>query len=162
MFYDVMVGAVSKGVNKPTLLFLNLAILCLWMTLAGTLYFAATSTDSSVTWLAPHAAIMLGLCSVLGLLINWFILSTGVTSSEEQEKTMLGADPEETIEDEQVEQIGADLTPELREQLENLPLQSNLDFGIAGATDFDTAGLAIQPMSGTPLGLDKALKDKDK
>lgn len=152
MLYDVMIGAVAKGVNKPTLLFLNLAVLCLWFTLAATLYFSATSTDPSVSWLAPHAAIMLGLCTVLGLLINWFVLNTGVTTTEEQEQGMLSTDsPEE--EGEPTQQIGADLPPDLQEQLENLPLQSNLDLSIAGAGEFDTGGLAIQPISSTPLGM---------
>jgi hypothetical protein len=160
MLYDVMIGAVSQGVNKPTLLFLNLCMLCLWCTLAALFYISASSNDDSVSWLAPHAAILLGICSVLALLINWFVLSTGVTSSEEQEKTMMGADGNK---DEPVAQIGEDLPPDLRERLENLPLQSNLDFSIAGATEFDTANLAIQPMSGTPLGMDPLrdpLKDK--
>lgn len=156
MLYDVLIGAVSKGVNKPTLLFLNVAILCLWCTLAALLYFSAMSQDESVSWLAPHAAIMLGLCTILSLLINWFVFSTGVTSSEEQEKTMLGAEEP----NEPPPQIGEDLPPELREQLENLPLQSNLDLSIAGATEFDTGSLAIQPMSSTPIGVDP-LKSKD-
>lgn len=158
MLYDVMVGAVATGVNKPTLLFLNLAVLCLWCTLAATLYFSATSTDPSMTWLAPHAAIMLGLCTVLGLLINWFILNTGVTTTEDQQKDILGSSTA-TEGDEPVQQIGADLAPDLREQLENLPLQSNLDLSIAGAGEFDTGGLAIQPIGSTPLGMDP-LKNK--
>jgi hypothetical protein len=160
MFYDVLIGAVSHGVNKPTLLFLNLCIFCLWCTLASLLYFSATSNDDTVSWLAPHAAILLGMCSILALLINWFVLNTGITSSEEQEKSMRVA---EGNEDELVPWIGEDLPPDLREQLENLPLQSKLDFSIAGATEFDTASLAIQPMSGTPLGTDPLrdpLKDK--
>jgi hypothetical protein len=157
MLYDVLIGAVSKGVNKPTLLFLNLAILALWCTLAASLYFSASSSDPSVSWLAPHAAVMLGLCSVLALLINWFILNTGVTTSEEQEKTMLGADT--AGEDHKRPSIGEDLPPDLREQLENLPLQSNLDLSIAGAADFDSSNLLIQPMKGTPLGMEP-MKDK--
>jgi hypothetical protein len=155
MIYDVLIGAISSGVNKPTWLLLNLALAFLWLTLAVSLYFAATSTDPAVTWLTPHAAVMLGLCTFLAVLVNWFVANTGLTSRDEQERSLASKVEEEPhpVDGEE------NLDPELREKLKTLPLQSDLDFGIKGVGEFDTQSLAIQPLQSSSLGID-GTKDK--
>lgn len=157
MLYDVALGAITKGVNKPTWVVINVAVLLLWLTLAGLLYLSFT--NSELAWLVPHSAAMLGLCTILGALVNWFIASQGLTSAEEQEQSLIMS--QEDPDQEAVEGQHSDLDEETREKLRNLPLQSDIDIGISGAGGFDTSGLAIQTMSGSDIfAVDPKNKDK--
>lgn len=156
MLYDVALGAITKGVNKPTWLVINVAVVCLWFTLAGLLY--ASFNQADLAWLIPHAAAMLGLCTILGALVNWFIASMGLTTAEEQEKSLMLSQPEGTEQDDEDD----DLDEETREKLRNLPLQSDIDVGIAGASGFDTSNLAIQNIQGSDILGNVLLHNKDK
>lgn len=157
MLYDVALGAITQGVNRPTWLVINAAVFFLWLTLAGLLYLSFTNAE--LAWLAPHAGAMLGLCTILGALLNWFIASIGLTSAEEQEKSLIAQDETDEA---GFDKENNDLDEETREKLRNLPLHSDIDVGISGASGFDTSNLAIQSMPGSEIWSNTSLQSKDK
>lgn len=149
MLYDIAVGAVSKGVNQPTFVALNVVVCALWILLAVLLFNAAT-TDG-MQRVAPHFAVMLGLCTVLAVLLNWYIANAGIVGVAEQEKELAGgaAAPAHPVDT-------AGLDEETARKLKELPLTSKIDVGVPGAGGFDTSGLAIQNLPGTTLyGVEK-------
>ena len=157
MLQEVLVGAITSGVNKPTLLLLNVAVGALWLTLAFSLYATATSQD--LRPLALHFAVMLGLCSCMALLLNWFIANAGLTSVETQQEELQqrqeGVSEDETDDEEAAEKA---------EQLRQLPLQSNIDIALAGVGSFDTSSLQVQPLAQSSflaMSSDDALKVKE-
>eukprot|EP00892_Ulva_mutabilis_P009576 jgi/Ulvmu1/6991/UM033_0049.1 len=157
MFYDVAIGAITKGVNRPTWFVINAAIFFLWVVLAGLLIMSLQ--DSELAWLAPHVGVMLCLCTVLGAMVNWFIASTGLTTAEEQEQSLMVTEDESETDTFNAQHD--DLDEETREKLRNLPLQSNIDVGISGSTGFDTSDLAIKPMPASDIFVAEG-KSKDK
>ena len=145
MLYDIAVGAITTGVNHPTFLALNVVIGLLWLTLVYMLYH--TATTEHLKPLAPHFALMLGICTCLSLLINWYIASVGLTATEDQKAELVsGKDGEGHAVDNAQE-----LDPEIAERLRMLPLHSEIDLSLQNAGKFDTSGLAIQPLQGTDL-----------
>lgn len=147
MLYDVALGAITKGVNRPTWLVINAAVFFLWLTLAGLLYLSFSNAE--LAWLVPHAGAMLGLCTILGALVNWFIASMGLTTAEDQEKSLM--EPQNDTDQADFDDPNDDLDEETREKLRNLPLQSDIDVGISGASGFDTSNLAIQSIQGSDI-----------
>lgn len=147
MLYDVALGAITQGVNRPTWLVINAAVFFLWLTLAGLLYLSFSNLE--LAWLVPHAGVMLGLCTILGALVNWFIASMGLTTAEDQEKSLM--DSQNDTEQADFDDQNDALDEEMRERLRNLPLQSEIDVGIAGASGFDTSELAIQSIQGSDI-----------
>jgi hypothetical protein len=150
MLYDVAIGAITNGINQPTLLALNVVIGLLWTSLAFLLFHSATT--EGLQFIAPHFAVMLGLCTFVGLLINWYIANVGLTDTAEQEASLTKEQSRA------VDNADGTLDAETCEELRHLPLQSNIDMSLKGAGDFDTAGLLIQPIAGTNM----FTSDKDK
>ena len=143
MFTDVIIGAITKGVNTPTFAVVNAVLFLLWLVIAYMLFVGVTNAD--YFWLAPHAGFMLAFCTLLWITLVWFISQTGLTSTEEQQAELNG--PETDMED-----------PLLEEKLKALPLQSQMD--VFGSTDFgfDSSSLQVQNIPSTLINLDT--KDK--
>ena len=145
MLLDVAIGAVTAGINQPTFVALNIVIGLLWLVIAYMLYHAATT--EALKPMAPHFALMLGICTCLIMLVNWYIANVGLTSTEEQ-KQSLADSGQAAADDERDEQ---ELDPDLAEKLRRLPPTSNIDLTLQDAGRFDTSSLAIQPLPPSDL-----------
>lgn len=145
MLYDVAIGAISTGVNQSTFFALNGVVFVLWLLLAYLLY--ATATSEPYGWLAPHCAAMLGLCTCLAGVLNWYIVTVGLTTVEQQEASLVGADGDASGAIDDAHAMDA----ELAERLRNLPLQSDIDLALHDAGKFDTSTLQIQNLPSTSL-----------
>lgn len=76
---SIILGAVSRGVNKPTVIFVNVS-LCLGIALLlGSLSSGVLPNDLTV-----HLSVLLSLMTGLILSFNWVIAQTGVESIENQ------------------------------------------------------------------------------
>lgn len=117
MLYDLCVGAITSGVNKPTLLLLNAALALLWMSLAYLVFH--TATTSGLSDLTPHFGLLLSCCTFLWILINWFVSNVGVVGAQEQQAQLDGSAAAAVDE---IETLDA----ETQEKLRHLPLQSNI------------------------------------
>jgi hypothetical protein len=157
MLQDIAIGAISKGVNHATFLTLNAVVACLWLLLASLLVHACFTED--LKHLAPHLAVMLGLCTCLGLVLNWVIANVGLRDVAAQEQEVMGDSFSKCCEslDSGNHGVSQDesLDEETARKLKELPLTSKLDLGLQEIGSFDTSGLAIQPISGTGLVFEK-------
>jgi len=141
MMSDLLVGALTRGVNAPTFLALNGVLLCLWSVIAYMFYIGLSRP--AYAWLAPHAGLMLALCTLLWTVVVWFITQTGLTpTAQQQAEFEAGTEPDPDTEE------------ELLEKLRALPSQSDLK--VFGGTHFgfDTSALKIQNTPSTVLQLD--------
>jgi hypothetical protein len=168
MLQDIAIGAISKGVNHATFIALNAIVAALWLLLS--LFLVYTSSTDELKHLAPHLAVMLGLCTCLGFTLNWYIANFGLRDVAVQEQEVLGIsgrgnykeslDADGSVNPQRARQPineNGDLDEETARRLKELPLTSDLDLGFATVAGFDTSGLAIQPISSTDL-----LTEKDK
>lgn len=83
---DIANGAITQGVNQPTLLVLNG---CLGLTVLSLVLLLLVSINSAPA-LAPHAAVLLVLALALWVAINLFIGSVGLVSAEDQQRELHG------------------------------------------------------------------------
>lgn len=104
MIYDIVIGALSGGVNFSTLALLNIVLA---LTFGSLLLLAWNSTVHNPA-LLPHVAILLVLALGLTISINWFVSNIGLADPNQQKKELFGnqegstAEPisEEKVEDE--------------------------------------------------------------
>mmetsp|Transcript_18002 Transcript_18002/g.54186 ORF Transcript_18002/g.54186 Transcript_18002/m.54186 type:complete len:123 (+) Transcript_18002:78-446(+) len=84
---DVAYGALTPGINVPTVAVLNVALLgCI-----GCLLFLLIGAVSSSSWLIPHAAFLLLLAVGLLISINWFVYQLGTVSPAEQQRQLFSS-----------------------------------------------------------------------
>jgi hypothetical protein len=83
---DVVFGAVSKGVNQPTFVVLNVCLFLAVLSLA-LLLLASISSNPALT---PHVAFLLFLAIGLWAAIVWFVSNIGLTDPQEQRKELFG------------------------------------------------------------------------
>jgi protein-S-isoprenylcysteine O-methyltransferase Ste14 len=83
---DVLVGAITSGVNKPTLIFVNVACLAVVLSLLGLLVASWTTRPHLVI----HVGFLLFLATGLWALLNWFINMVGTVDVEQQNKELFG------------------------------------------------------------------------
>jgi energy-converting hydrogenase Eha subunit E len=81
---EILVGALGSGVNQPTLVFLNVALMSVVMSLVF-LLFATWNTKPDL-W--PHVAFLLVLACGLWGLMNWFILNVGTVDAKTQRQEL--------------------------------------------------------------------------
>ncbi|CAK0761839.1 hypothetical protein CVIRNUC_002899 [Coccomyxa viridis] len=86
MIEDILYGALTNGVNKPTVLALNAALIGCILSLAALLVLSINGVPS----LVPHVGFLLFLAIGLLFLINWFISQVGTVEPKEQRKTLFG------------------------------------------------------------------------
>lgn len=82
----IIYGALSKGVNGPTMGFLNVIMALAVLTLLALLGLSVANNPP----LVPHVCFLLFLAVGLWVLINWFVANLGLTDSEEQRREVLG------------------------------------------------------------------------
>ncbi|BDA42168.1 hypothetical protein COCOBI_03-0530 [Coccomyxa sp. Obi] len=83
---DVLYGALTSGVNKPTVLLLNLALIGCILSLGALLALSINGAPA----LVPHVAFLLFLAIGLFFLINWFLTQIGTVDSAQQRKELFG------------------------------------------------------------------------
>ncbi|KAL6785200.1 hypothetical protein ACKKBG_A02855 [Auxenochlorella protothecoides x Auxenochlorella symbiontica] len=83
---DVLLGALSDGVNKPTLILLNVVLTACALTLLGLLYAVGGSSPDLLLHLGAVLLLAVGLTAS----INWLVIQTGTTAVEEQRKAIFG------------------------------------------------------------------------
>ncbi|CAD7702571.1 unnamed protein product [Ostreobium quekettii] len=81
---DIVFGALTSGVNKPTFVCLNIVLLLCVVTLGATLLLSI----AAYPFLVPHLAFLLMLALGLWALIIWFVCNLGMTTSEQQRKEL--------------------------------------------------------------------------
>lgn len=81
---DVAYGALTPGINAPTVAVLNVALVgCI-----GCLTYLLVNAVVISSWLVPHAAFLLVLAIGLWISVNWFVFQLGTVSPEEQQKQL--------------------------------------------------------------------------
>jgi hypothetical protein len=101
---DVAFGAISKGVNQPTFVVLNICLLLAVLSLAF-LLFASIATNPA---LVPHVAFLLFLAIGLWGAIVWFIGNIGLTDAQEQRKELFGEEGQQREQGEQEQEEPSD------------------------------------------------------
>ncbi|KAK9826485.1 hypothetical protein WJX81_004036 [Elliptochloris bilobata] len=84
---DVFVGALAPGVNAPTVLLLNAALVGCIASLGTLLVLALQGAPA----LVPHVAFLLALAAGLLLLINWFLGQVGTVDARKQRQHLFGS-----------------------------------------------------------------------
>jgi hypothetical protein len=83
---EILVGALASGINQPTVVCLNVALLSVVLSL-GFLLFSTWNTNPGL-W--PHVAFLLFLACGLWILMNWFILNVGTVDADQQREELFG------------------------------------------------------------------------
>jgi hypothetical protein len=86
-FSDVVVGALTPGLNHPTIVLLNIVISLVFCTLLYLLHYSVTRSPP----LTPHIIALLCLCLGLWASVNWVAANIGLVDAQEQQKQLLGA-----------------------------------------------------------------------
>ncbi|KAL6759581.1 hypothetical protein V8C86DRAFT_2571488 [Haematococcus lacustris] len=89
---DLLVGAITAGVNLPTHICINVVLACAFASLL--LLLVASLILPGSAWLAPHVVVLLVLATGLWVSINWYISNIGIVSPEEQQQQLLGSGPQ--------------------------------------------------------------------
>lgn len=89
-FSDVLVGALTSGVNKPTYVLLNIISAA---TFASVLLWLVLSIHSNPA-LVPHLAFMLFLAGGLWISTNFFVNNIGLVDAQEQHEQLFGSNKE--------------------------------------------------------------------
>jgi hypothetical protein len=77
---DLVVGALSNGVNPSTLVLLNVVLVGVF----GSLLLLLGSSISNNPALLPHVVVLLLLAVGLTVSINWFVLNIGLVNPKDQ------------------------------------------------------------------------------
>ncbi|CAL8468145.1 g7684 [Coccomyxa elongata] len=83
---DVLYGALTSGVNKPTVLLLNVALIGCIFSLGALLALSINGAPA----LVPHVAFLLFLAIGLFFLINWFLTQVGTVDTAQQRNELFG------------------------------------------------------------------------
>ena len=82
---DVVVGALTPGLNHPTIVLLNIVIGLVFLTLLYLLHYSVTRSPP----LTPHFIALLCLCLGLWASVNWVAANIGLVDAQEQQKQLL-------------------------------------------------------------------------
>ncbi|KAK2079955.1 hypothetical protein QBZ16_002350 [Prototheca wickerhamii] len=148
---DILLGALESGVNGPTLVLLNLALLGCALCLVALLY----SVGGTSPELALHLAIVLGLAIILAIAINWLVIQTGTVDAAAQREALLGEKKEvlEEANPEAASGSGPALQEEGEAEARAESEKERIAVGISGGVDSAVAALLLQRQGHELLGV---------